>query len=205
MPIKIEITGNHATDLVAEVQTLAQIMGVGAVPAPLGNAVGATSKPSESTTSATTSQPATSTEAPSTGGKADAPKTLSRKEQDEATAEMIKNGEKDDRFGLLTKGRQNEVEAALAKPAETEKTEESVDDMFDDESSEQAEVITREMVSKLMGETCKDKNGKTIQDKAVAVRKILVDAIPEGNEIKVVFIPEDKLADVYAAIQKVKA
>lgn len=204
MPIELKITGNHATDIVAEVQLLAEVFGIGT--ATPKNIAGATSKPSESTTSApSTSQPVTSTEAPSTGGKADAPKTLSRKEQDEATAEMIKNGEKDDRFGLLTKGRQNEVEAALAKPAETEKTEESVDDMFDDESSEQAEVITREMVSKLMGETCKDKNGKTIQDKAVAVRKILVDAIPEGNEIKVVFIPEDKLADVYAAIQKVKA
>lgn len=196
MPIKIEITGNHATDLVAEVQTLAQIMGVGAVPAqPM---VAEAPKP-------VSAPETTKTETAPTGTASEEKKTLSRKEQDEATAEMIKNGEKDDRFELLTKGRQNEVEAALAKPAETEKTEESVDDMFDDESSEQAEVITREMVSKLMGETCKDKNGKTIQDKAVAVRKILVDAIPEGEEIKVAFIPEDKLVAVYEAIQKVGA
>jgi hypothetical protein len=197
MPIELKITGNHATDIVAEVQTLAEILGVGTTPAPapVKAAEAAPTKTAEKVSAKVETAPAP------TGTASEGKKTLSRKEQDEAVAEMIAAGEKDDRFDLLTKGRQNEVEAALAKAAESEKSD--VDDMFDDEPA--AEVVTREMVSKLMGATCKDANGQTIQDKGVAVRAILVDAIPEGQEIKVANVPEDKLAEVYAAIQKIGA
>lgn len=205
MPIELKITGNHATDIVAEVQTLAEILGVGTAPAK--NVAGETSKQPVSTTSAPSqSQTASaSTAAPADGGKTDAKKTLTRKEQDDAVSEMIAVGAKDERFDMLTKGRQNEVNAALEKAAEPEKEEASVDDMFEDDEPAAEETITREMVSKLMGATCKDENGQTIQDKAIEVRKILVDAIPEGQDIKVAFVPDDKLAEVYAAIKAVGA
>lgn len=200
MPIKIEITGNHATDVAAEIQNLAAIFGGGTEK----NEAGATSKPSESTTSAP-SQPAKSTEAPASGGKTDDKKTLDRKAQDAAVQEMIAAGAKDDRFEMLTKGRQNEVEAALAKKADAPaKAEADLDDMFGDDSAAAA-TVTREMVSDIMAKVCKNPDGSAIQDRALKVREILVDRIPEGQEIKVKNVPEEKLAEVYDLIKKVGA
>lgn len=195
MSIELKITGNHATDIVAEVQALAQILGVSSTPSPVpqGDAV-AKSEQKDEPTPAKTETP--------TGTASVDKKTLTRKEQDEAVSEMVAAGEKDDRYDMLTKGRQKEVDAELEK-AEEPAQEDNVDDMFDDEPVEAELVVTREMVSKLMGETCKDAEGKTIQDKALKVRQILVDAIPEGQDVKVVFIPDDKLEAVYKAIQEV--
>lgn len=207
MPIELKITVNHATDLAAEVSTLAQIFGVGGTEK---NEAGATSGQIASTGSAPSKAPAASTAAPATGGKTEQSdkKTLTRKEQDDATAEMIKNGVKDDRFDLLTRGRQNEVEAALAKaaaPAAEEKSDDAdLDDMFSD-SAPAAKTVTREQVSELMAKVGKDKDGNPIQSRLLKIRAILVDNIPEGQEIKVKNLPEDKLAVVYALIEKVDA
>lgn len=207
MAIELKITVNHATDLAAEVQQLAQIIG-GA--SEMGNVVGATSTPVALTTAAPSpSQPVSqvSTSAPAHGGKSDAPKTLARKEQDVAVAEMIAAGTKDDRFELLTKGRQNEVEAALAKanvPADEEKSDDAdLDDMFTD--SAPVATVTRQMVSDLMAKVGKDEDGNPIQPRLLKIREILVDNIPEGQDIKVKSLPEDKLATVYALIQKIGA
>lgn len=197
MPIELKITGNHVTDIAAEVQLLAQVFGVGGTEAPK-NVAGATSTQPVSTTSApSTSQPATSTAAPATGGK-----TLDRKAQDEAVKEMIAAGAKDDRFDQLTKGRQQEVEKALTKPAEAAAPAKSdVDDMFDDAPA--APAVTRDQVSELMGQVCKKPDGTAIQARALKVREILVDRIPEGLDIKVKNLPDDKLAEAYALIKQV--
>lgn len=199
MPIELKITGNHTTDIAAEIGLLAQIFGVGGT-APAGNVAGATSGPVASTASApSTSQPAASTAAPATGGKTDAPKTLDRKAQDEAVKEMIAAGAKDARFDQLTKGRQQEVEKALTKPAEAAKSD--VDDMFDDAPA--APAVTRDQISELMGQVCKKPDGTAIQNRALKVREILVDRIPEGQDIKVKNLPDDKLAEAYALIKQV--
>lgn len=204
MPIKIEITGNHATDVAAEIQNLAAIFGGGTEK----NEAGVTSGQTASTTSAPSQQTApASTAAPANTGKTDeGKKALDRKAQDVAVSEMITNGAKDDRFELLTKGRQNEVEAALAKKAETPvKAEADLDDMFADDSDAAPAEVTREMVSELMAKVCKNPDGSAIQDRALKVREILVDHIAEGQEIKVKNLPEEKLAAVYALIEKVGA
>jgi len=199
MPIQIVITGDHSTDVIAEIQTLATALGV----APK-NVAGATNTPVASTTSAP-SNPApasTSTAAPATGGK-----TLDRKAQDEAVKEMIAAGAKDARFDQLTKGRQQEIDKALAKPAETTtaaaNSDADLDDMFGDDSAPAATTVTREQVSALMAKIGKDKDGNPIQPRLLKIREILVDNIPEGQEIKVKSLPEDKLATVYALIEKV--
>lgn len=198
MPIELKITGNHVTDIAAEVQLLAQVFGVGGTEQPSKNVAGATSTQPVSTTSApSTSQPATSTAAPATGGK-----TLDRKAQDEAVKEMIAAGAKDARFDQLTKGRQQEVEKALTKPAEAAAPAKSdVDDMFDDAPA--APAVTRDQVSELMGQVCKKPDGTAIQARALKVREILVDRIPEGLDIKVKNLPDDKLAEAYALIKQV--
>lgn len=201
MPIELKITVNHATDLAAEVQTLAQIFGA---PVAAQQTAPATTKAPEAEKT-----PAKAETAPAASGTAsEGKKTLTRKEQDDATAEMIKNGAKDDRFDLLTRGRQNEVEAALAKaaaPAAEENSDDAdLDDMFSD-SAPTAKTVTREQVSELMAKVGKDKDGNPIQSRLLKIRAILVDNIPEGQEIKVKNLPEDKLAAVYALIEKVEA
>lgn len=197
MPIEIKITGNHATDVVAEIRNLALIMGVAdvAVPTPpQEDSVGPRSHSGpEAKAEAKVDTAATSTDKP-----------LTRKEQDEAVKYMINQLEKDDRFQKLTKGRQEEVEAALAKaaePVEQVKDNDDLDDMFADD----VKVVTRDDVSTLMAKVGKDKDGSPIQDKLLKIRAILVDNIPEGFEPKVKNIPEDKLSEVYALIEKIGA
>ncbi len=201
MPVQIIITGDHATDAIAELQNLSTALLGGT-----GNVVGAPSKSSESKPSAP-SQPATSasTAAPADGGKTET-KTLDRKAQDEAVKEMIAAGAKDARFDQLTKGRQQEVEKALAKPAEAapEKNDEAdLDAMFGDDAAKPATKVTREQVSEIMGKVGKDKDGNGIQPRLLKIREILVDLIPDGAEPKVKNIPEDKLAEAYEKISKV--
>lgn len=198
MPIELKITVNHATDLAAEVANLASIFGVGGE-APAAPAQ-KTSAPAATTTKAAEAPASGTAPAKAEGDK----KTMTRKEQDEATAEMIKNGAKDDRFDLLTKGRQNEVEAALAKAAApTEKEDADLDDMFSD-SAPAAKTVTRDEVSALMAKIGKDKDGNPIQPRLLKIREILVDLIPEGEEIKVKNLPEDKLAEAFDKISKVE-
>lgn len=187
MSIEIKITGTHATDLAAQIETLAQMFGIiGQSNQKLASAVQVSTVDTKES-----STPTIGTEAK---------KTLSRKEQDEAAAEMIEKGAKDARFDLLTKGRQNEVEGLLNKPV-TQAATSDVDSMFDDAPA--TRVVTRDMVSKLMGDVCKKPDGTAIQARALKVREILVDNIPDGEEIKVKFIKEDRLAAVYDAIAQV--
>lgn len=203
MPIELKITGNHATDIVAEVQLLAQVFGIG-TEQPSKNVAGETKQQPVSTTSAPSQPAATSTAAPATGGKTEAPKTLDRKGQDEAVKEMIAAGAKDARFDQLTKGRQQEVEEALTKPAEAAPAKsDDVDDMFDDAPAAATTTVTRDMISELMGQVCKKPDGTAIQNRALKVREILVDRIPEGMDVKVKNITEDKLAEAYDLIKKV--
>lgn len=201
MPIELKITVNHATDLAAEVQTLAQIFGA---PVAVQQTAPATTKAPEAEKTPVKTETAPAASGTASEGK----KTLTRKEQDDATAEMIKNGAKDDRFDLLTKGRQNEVEAALAKAAASAAEEKSddadLDDMFSD-SAPAAKTVTREQVSELMAKVGKDKDGNPIQPRLLKIREILVDLIPEGQEIKVKNLPEDKLAEAFEKIGKVEA
>jgi hypothetical protein len=195
MAIELKITVNHATDLAAEVQQLAEIFGVGTPVEVFAPAPEVPFDVEEGMKRATKLV-------------SEAKATLSRKEQDAAVADMVENGEKDSRYDQLTKGRQNEVDAAIEKKAAAKvKTaavvdgDDELDDMFADETP--AKVITRDDVSTLMGKVCKDSNGSAIQKRALKVREILVDLIPDGEEIKVKNLPEDKLAEAFAKIEKV--
>jgi hypothetical protein len=197
MPIQLIIDGNHITDVIAQVQQLATALsGTVAQPVP-SQGVERAEQPLNEKLEKVTSSPAT-------GGTTDKP--LTRKEQDEAVKYMINQKEKDDRFEKLTKGRQEEVEAALAKaaePADQIKADADLDDMFADDAAEPPAIVTRELVSSMMAKIGKDKDGNPIQDKLLKIRAILVENIPEGNDPKVKNIPEDKLATVYSLIEEI--
>lgn len=200
MSIEIKITCNHATDVVAEIKNLALILGVAEVNVELAPSQVTAINNDEFGESAIVTvkkqavivEPATGTDKP-----------LSRKEQDEAVKYMINQGEKDDRFALLTKGRQTEVENAIAKlnTVVDDPSDANVDDMFVDDASEK--VVSREDVSVMMAKVGKDEDGHGIREKMLLIRAVLVENIPEGLEPKVKNIPEDKLATVYSLIEKI--
>jgi hypothetical protein len=199
MSVQLIIDGNHITDVIAQVQQLATALGGTVEPS---KEAGATTSQTTTTTAAPSQEPSTSSTTQTSSGE----KPLTRKEQDEAVKYMINQKEKDDRFEKLTKGRQEEVEAALAKaaePVDEKKADADLDDMFADDATETAKVVSREDVSNLMAKIGKDKDGNPIQDKLLKIRAILVENIPEGNDPKVKNIPEDKLATVYSLIEKI--
>lgn len=197
MAVQLIIDGQHITDVLAQVQQLAEATGG----ASTKKEAGATSGSKDSTTSAPSPKAATSTEAPATGGKTEA--KLSREEQDAAVEQMIEAGAKDIRYESLTKGRQKTVDEGIAakEAAEEGATEDDdLDNMFDDEPTE--EVVTSQTIRDLMGKLGKDADGKQNQDNLLKIRDILVKNIPKGEEVKVGNIPEVKLAAVYADMKK---
>ncbi len=208
MPVQIVITGDHATDAIAELQNLAT-----ALNGPAKNEAGAQSNTNVSKPSAPTPQPekSVSEETTSTSGETTvAPKEekLSRTDQEKAMKEMIEAGEKDERFDLLSKGRAAKVEKALedAEPdAEAEDTTDAdLSDMFDDDEDDTPEEVTSDMIRAKMAELGKDADDAPIQDNLLKIREILTTFVPKGEEIKVGRIPKDKLAQVYAELKKME-
>jgi len=189
MPIQLVITGEHITDVFAEIQNFAAAIGNGEVvhTVQIGTAA---AKPAAAPKAAPKA-------APASDGK------LTREEQDAAVEEMIEKGEKDDRFEQLTKGRQKTVEDGLIKKAassDEETKQDDLDSMFDDDEPAAAEV-TADMVREKMGALGKDAKGNPIQDNLVKIRDILTRYIPKGQEIKVGNIPAEKLAAAFAELE----
>lgn len=205
MPIQLIITGDHMVDVFAEVSNFAYAIGNGTTPEK--NVIGVNKPQTASTPSAatTTAPKSTSTAAPSAGGKteAKADDKLSREDQDAAVAAMIDNGEKDERYEQLTKGRQKAVDdgiAAKAAPAA-----DSVEDMFGDSEETAAPVVTAQTIRDMMGALGKDEAGNPVQDNLLKIRDILTKFVTKGAEIKVGNIPADKLTAVYAELKKLEA
>lgn len=206
MPIQLIITGDHITDVFAEISNFASAIGG----QPAKNAVGETKPQTVSTASAPSTQaPAksASTEAPATGGKT---KALSREEQDAAVEAMIEAGEKNALFDQLTKGRQKAVEdgiTAKETASAAGATDDDLEDMFGegDDAPEAAPVVTADTIRDMMGKLGKDEDGNAIQDNLVKIRDILTRFVTKGKEIKVGNIPAEKLPAVYAELKKLEA
>lgn len=216
MAVQLIIDGQHITDVLAQVHALANA--TSSDPVPSQGKVFATSAVHEAVSRGETvvvapvkSVPAksTSTAAPSAGGKteAKADDKLTREEQDAAVASMIDNGEKDDRYEQLTKGRQKAVDdgiAAKAAPA-ADKAEDDLNDMFGDDEAEKAPEVTAQTIRDMMGALGKDAAGNPVQDNLLKIRDILTKFVTKGAEIKVGNIPADKLTAVYAELKKLEA
>jgi hypothetical protein len=209
MPVQIVITGEHATDALAELQNLSD-----ALRAELQNLSTALNASVEHTVSADfPRREAPKPEAPAEDETKEKPKVapkvekLSRIEQEKAMKEMIEAGEKDERFGLLTKVRAAKVEKALEAADEVDESsekDEGLSGMFDDEDDDAPEEVTSDMVREMMANLGKDEDGNPIQDNLLKIREILTKFVPKGEEVKVGKIPADKLADVYEALQEME-
>lgn len=208
MSIELKITGNHATDLVAQINMLSEIFGGTVVQTFAGLDVSHKPDVVAEPIEIYADKPSKEVES------AELPEKLNRKEQDTAVEEMIAAGVKDARYDLLTKSRQNAVNDGLAETevaAQEEPVEEvveeaassDVDYMFEDAPKDNKSP-TREDVSMLMAKIAKDKDGAWLNEKALKVRAVLVENIPLGQDPKVRNIPEDKLGVVYAALKKME-
>lgn len=197
MPIQLIITGDHITDVFAEISNFASA--IGEKPARTGQVVN--------------TNPATRNPQPVEEPKAEAPvkadNKLNREQQDSAVEEMVVAGVKDERFDLLTKGRQKTVEDALAKKDEpvVEAQEVDVSDMFDegDALPEAEPEVTADTIRELMAKVGKDENGDPIQDNLVKIQAVLTKFVPKGQAIKVGNIPQDKFASVASELKKLEA
>lgn len=205
MAVQIVITGDHATDAIAELKNLTKAL-TGPVRA---------REPQESFGENTfdgvapienDKSPAEAISEAKHEEEIEKPKKLSAQEQSEAVKEMIEAGEKDERFDLLSKGRKSKIEKALEEAEEipVEDTGEQAEDddlssMFDD--GEPEEQITPDKVREIMANVGKDEDDEPIKENLIKVREILTANIPEGEEIKVGNIPQDKLVDVYNGLK----
>lgn len=199
MPIQLIITGDHITDVFAEISNFAAAINAKApVTTPVGACHPELKVDQKLTASVKSSVQPTE------------PAKLSREEQDAAAEEMIEAGEKDARYDLLTKGRQKAVDdgiAAKAAPSKEEATDDDLEDMFGegDDAPEAAPVVTADTIRDMMGKLGKDEDGNAIQDNLVKIRDILTRFVTKGKEIKVGNIPAEKLPAVYAELKKLEA
>ena len=200
MPIQLIITGEHITDIFAEIQGFASAI---AGEAPKGSKVLATSAVHEAVARGEDVVVAPVKTAESSAAKKEAETDkLSRAEQDAAVEEMIEAGAKDARYDLLTKGRQKNVDDGIAQKS---KKEDALDDMFGGDEEELEEEVTSDTVRELMGRLGKDEDGNPVQENLVKIRDILTRFVPKGEEIKVGKIPHNKLKDVVAELRKMEA
>jgi len=193
MAIQLIITGDHITDVFAEITNFAAAIGDGEV-----NHVVSMEYETPKTKDVQNTEAPEEKEEPK-------PKKLTVKEQEAAVEEMIEAGEiDDDKFELLTKGRQKQVDEALKEGSVNhDAPDDDLTDMFDDD--ETPEEVTSDMIREKMGSLGKDKDGNPVQENLLKIRDILTNYVPKGEDVKVGKIPQNKLSEVYAELNAMKA
>lgn len=210
MSVQIIISGDHATDLIAEINNLHKALNPQPAKTSAEKPV-SEAKPEAEPVAEEKSEPA---EKPKV-----APKkvSLTVKEQEAAVKKMIEAGEIDDEvFQALAQKRQKEVtdaleaeklaqdglEAEIQTEEPTKGQDDDFDDMFDDEP-DTGEEVTRDTIREIMAEKGKDDDGNQIQDNLIAMQEIFKKFVPEGEKVKVGNVPDEKLPELAAELRKV--
>ena len=118
---------------------------------------------------------------------------LSTKEQQAAVKEMIENAQRDDRYDRLNNTNQKRVDAALAK-IEPEQTE--LEDAIEAVKGQ----VTLDVIRERMSDLGKDENGDVDRERLNATYDVLKNFIPDGTDIKISNIPEEKMVEFYNKI-----
>lgn len=211
MPIHIHIEADHATDLIAEIRTLANAFGVTSEPQHGVQEVVKENK--EAAKSYTDAQQGSGDEQP----RPKKPRKLSKGEHKIEADIMIEAGEKDEEiYPLLSKAQQKRVDKALSEPdhdvkniddAPNEETdvkapEPSSSGLFDDEPAKPAGV-TLDDIKKMVAERCNDKDGKEIPEKYALAHKAVRECVPAGQETKIGNVPVAEYPTLYAKIKAI--
>lgn len=182
MSIELIIRGNHVTDLIAEIQQLAD-----AVSGPtesvrfehqesgIARKTGVDEGNDDQTVISEPEETKLTVD--------EITRKLTAKEKKIAAAEMITNGEVDYRYAQLTKKQQVEVDAAL-QPA-----------------IELPDEITIDTIRDLMAKASNDENGVPDRENMDAIRKILQDYVPKGEQVKISNISDSHYPEIASQIK----
>lgn len=206
MPIQLIITGDHTTDVLAEVKALADATGISAPqvhvrtigkPVPAPQPVGIDEVTKEKIKKENEAAAESETE--------EKTKKLGRGDHKREADKMIAAGEKDEKiFPLLSKKQQERVTEALEAVVEEPKEEETIDGLFDDDDDQEEEKeITIDDLRSLIESKCRDEDENDLPEAYAAVRQEMRKVIPEDKKISVSNIPQNKIAKLYAAIENI--
>lgn len=188
MPIQLTISGDHATDIIAELQILTQALNG-------SNAFTQSDDLDENEGSA---------------GDREIPKKLRGPQHQFEADKMIKAGKRDfDIYQLLSWKQKQRVDDALKElenQKEIEHQQESVDAPKDEPKPIIKEVVTPEVIDlvalrALLTVKVKDENGLDIPEKLKQATDLLIKYVPEGMKASTSNIPEDMLPAAYKEIE----
>lgn len=193
MSVELVIRGNHVTDLLAEVQNLAAAIE--------GQAAPVKQEPKPEPVQEEKPEPVAEV-APEPAPKEETPKRLSPRQQDKAVDEMVRKGEADERYDLLTKGRKKVVDQMLAQKLNPHQSKEDkeLESMFGQDEPE-TDGITIDKIRDFMGEFGSDEEGAAIQENLIKIQGVLRKYVPEGESVRVGAVPEDKYEALFAELQ----
>lgn len=183
--IELIIKGDHVTDVIAEVDALANALGI----VKQARAVAEDKSFKEQLVEESVKVSRASTEKK--------PKQYPYMKQVKVADEMIENGEIDEeKFLKLNRKQQERVEKGIETKEELEQK-----DLprvnFNGVDPKEARV----KIAELIHEICADDNGQPIPEMLIKVKERIALFADGSKEAKVKFVSDDKLADLYAAIK----
>ena len=199
MGIQLIISGEHSTDLLAELQTISTALTGGndrAKELASNEIDNIEEKSSDVEVADTPDEPANLPK----------PTKLTGIEHKREADKMIASGEVDlDIFNLLSKNQRERVTKALSddRSIVDDVVVDTVEEDTVDNVEESIPVTTVDDIKTLINKVGRDENGNDDPSKYAHIRNILRDAIPEGQEIRVSSIPQYKLRDVYESLGEV--
>lgn len=218
MSIKIEITGNHATDLIAQINTLYEAFNPQPIETPqtVNPNIKQANYPyvgEERQSQKDEKQIELFPDEPEQSERPEKPKKLVGKQHKIEADKMIAEGKKNDLYPLLSFAQKNRVDEALGikpkpekepefTPPPVERKADVVEDKKQNVYVKKGEVIqvNKSTLRDLITEKCVDENGKDVPEKYASITKIMRNAIPSVLDVKISNIPENKIPEVYYEI-----
>lgn len=228
MSIQIIITGDHSTDVLAELKTFSAALTPDECPFDVDEGMNRSKElfkkgmeEAERSEIIATGEVGQVLNKEGTGWEDPKPTKLSGPQHKIEADKMIDAGEiDDDIFPLLSQRQKDRVLEAMKTEEDLDalekgefevvsEPEQPIDQNFndvevtnveEDEPTTEDKLIDTESLKALMSTVCRDENGKDIPEKYSATRNILRSAVPEGKDIKISNIPAEKLKEVYYSI-----
>lgn len=212
MPIHIHIEANHATDIISELQVLTKALTESRAMPPMVQNVAKETKVTVVEKPEIKEEPVVETKTEEKPVPAflkkeveaakPSPAKLKGKQHVAEANKMIEAGKKDEKiYPLLSDAQKERVDKELGNiPAET--SDEPEAGLFDDDEQEAPKDITIDSVKELIQVKGRDAQGNDDPEKYAQIRGIMRDAIPADLDVKISNVPADKVAQIYAEINK---
>jgi hypothetical protein len=193
MTIKLEIMGDHATDVIGEIKLLAEAFGVEKPVEPKQ----VTPKPQVETV--TEQEQNTETEEPETSNDTEQEQVEEEKPKKVRKWGAVKQGKAIDE--MVEKGEIIEEHLPYMSDKNIEKAKEKIAAKLEAIDKSGDDEITLDDLRQLGNERGKDEDGNQVPSKMVEIRKIITKHVPDGQDIKMSNVAEDKIAEAYQEIK----